>query len=147
MKHGRGQLILPFRGRRPCGEYSTLMLYLGRAGYKMWVKPLAASRLPRSAIWRIIAVNYGVCMDMIRTTEAELQRGLGALAEKARHEPVTITKDGRDDLVLLSAEEYARLKRRDRRVGLTEELSEEWIEAVRSAKVPDEFAALDAELK
>jgi prevent-host-death family protein len=86
-------------------------------------------------------------MDMIRTTEAELQRGLGALAEKARHEPVTITKDGRDDLVLLSAEEYARLKRRDRRVGLTEELSEEWIEAVRSAKVPDEFTALDAELK
>jgi prevent-host-death family protein len=86
-------------------------------------------------------------MDMIRMTEAELQSGLGALAEKARHEPVTITRDGRDDLVLLSAEEYARLKRRDRRVGLTEDLPEEWIEAVRSAKVPDEFAALDAELK
>jgi prevent-host-death family protein len=86
-------------------------------------------------------------MDMIRMTEAELPGGLGALAEKARHEPVTITKDGRDDLVLLSAEEYARLKRRDRRVGPTEDLSEEWIEAVRSAKVPDEFAALDAELK
>ena len=49
--------------------------------------------------------------------------------------------------VVLSAEEYARLKRRDRRVGLTEELPEEWVEAVRNAKVPDEFAALDAELK
>ena len=48
---------------------------------------------------------------------------------------------------MLSAEEYARLKRRDRRVGLTEDLPEEWIEAVRNAKVPDEFAALDAELK
>lgn len=86
-------------------------------------------------------------MDMIRMTEAELPGGLGALAEKARHEPVTITKDGRDDLVLLSAEEYARLKRRDRWVGLAEDLPEEWIEAVLSAKVPDEFAALDAELK
>jgi prevent-host-death family protein len=84
-------------------------------------------------------------MEMIRMPEAELQ--LGALAEKARHEPVTITKDGRDDLVVLSAEEYARLKRRDRRVGLTEDLPEEWIEAVRNAKVSDEFAALDAELK
>jgi prevent-host-death family protein len=84
-------------------------------------------------------------MEMIRMPEAELQ--LGALAEKARHEPVTITKDGRDDLVLISAEEYARLKRRDRRVGLAEDLPEEWIEAVRNAKVPDEFAALDAELK
>lgn len=60
---------------------------------------------------------------------------------------MTITKDGRDNLVLLSVEEYARLKRRNWRVGLTEELSEEWIEAGRSAKLPDEFAALDAELK
>ena len=51
--------------------------------------------------------------------------------------------DGRDELVVLSAEEYARLKRRDRRVGL----SEEWVEAARNAKVPDEFAALDTELK
>jgi len=64
-------------------------------------------------------------------------------------EPVTITipdgstPDGRDELVVLSAEEYARLKRRDRRVGL----SEEWVEAARNAKVPDEFAALDTELK
>ncbi len=47
---------------------------------------------------------------MIRMTEADLQQGLGALAERARHEPVTITKDGRDDLVVLSAEEYARLQ-------------------------------------
>jgi prevent-host-death family protein len=86
-------------------------------------------------------------MEMIRMTGADLQRGLGALAERARHEPVTITRNGRDDLVVLSAEEYARLKRRDRQVGLTEELPEEWIEAVRNAKVPDEFAALDAELK
>jgi PHD/YefM family antitoxin component YafN of YafNO toxin-antitoxin module len=87
-------------------------------------------------------------MEMIRITEAELQHGLGALAEKARREPVTIASpDGRDELVVLSPEEYARLKRRDRRVGLTEELREEWIEAVRNAKVPDEFAALDAELK
>ncbi len=96
---------------------------------------------------RIISVNYGVRMKMIHMTEAELQRGPGALAEKASHEPVTITRDGRDDLVLLSAEEYARLKRRDRRVGRAEDLPEEWIDAVRNAKVPDEFAALDAEGK
>jgi hypothetical protein len=61
--------------------------------------------------------------------------------------PDGTTPDGRDEFVVLSAEEYARLKRRDRRVGLTEELPEEWVEAVRNAKVPDEFAALDAELK
>ncbi len=47
----------------------------------------------------------------------------------------------------MSAEEWERLKRRDRRVGLTSELPEEWAEAVRNAKVPEEFAHLDDELK
>ena len=88
-------------------------------------------------------------MEMVRMTEAELQQGFRALADRARRKPVTITTpdgttpDGRDELVVLSAKEYARLKRRDRRVGLTEE----WVEAVRNAKVPNEFAALDAGLK
>lgn len=87
-------------------------------------------------------------MEMIRISEAELQRGFAALAERARREPVTITtNEGRDELVVLSPEEYARLKRRDRRVGLAEDLPKEWVDAVRNAKVPDEFAALDAELK
>lgn len=87
-------------------------------------------------------------MDMIRMTEAEAEQGFRALADRARHEPVTITApDGRDEFVVVPAEEYARLKRRDRRVGLAEDLPEEWVEAVRNAKVPDEFAGLDAELK
>jgi hypothetical protein len=47
----------------------------------------------------------------------------------------------------MSAEEWERLRRRDRRVVLTTELSDEWVEAVRSAKVPDEYAYLNAELK
>jgi prevent-host-death family protein len=86
-------------------------------------------------------------MDTIRVTVSEFQQAFGALTDKATEEPVTITKEGRDHLVVLSAEEYVRLKRRDRRVGLTSELPEEWVEAVRSAKVPDEFANLDGELK
>ena len=118
----------------------------------------STAKLLRHRIWRTLTVNYGVCMEMVRMTEAELQQGFRALADRARREPVTITTpdgttpagttpDGRDEFVVLSAEEYARLKRRDRRVGLTEELPEEWVEAVRNAKVPDEFAGLDAELK
>jgi PHD/YefM family antitoxin component YafN of YafNO toxin-antitoxin module len=108
----------------------------------------STAKLLRHRIWRTLTVNYGVCMEMVCMTEAELQQDFRALADRARREPVTITApDGRDEFVVLSAEEYARLKRRDRRVGLTEELPEEWVEAVRNAKVPDEFAALDAELK
>jgi prevent-host-death family protein len=84
---------------------------------------------------------------MMRVSESEFQRAVGSVTERARHEPVTITKEGRDHIVLVSAEEFARLKRRDREVGLATELPEEWVEAVRSAKVPDEFAHLNSELE
>ena len=86
-------------------------------------------------------------MQNTRVTASEFQQAFGALSDKARHEPVIITKHGHDSLVVMAAEEWQRLKRRDRRVGLATELPEDWIEAVRAAKVPDEFAALDAELK
>ncbi len=78
-------------------------------------------------------------METTRATASEFQQAFGALSDRARHEPVVITKHGRDSLVVMSAEEWKRLKRRDRRVGLTTELSDEWVEAVRGAKVPDEF--------
>jgi prevent-host-death family protein len=86
-------------------------------------------------------------MQNTRVMESEFQQSVGALCDKARREPVIIAKHGRDSLVVMSAEEWERLKRRDRRVGLTTELPEEWAEAVREAKVPEELASLDAELK
>lgn len=48
---------------------------------------------------------------------------------------------------MLSAEEYARLKRRDREVLRAEDFSDEDLKAIAAAKVPDEHAHLDAELK
>jgi prevent-host-death family protein len=86
-------------------------------------------------------------MNVTKVSASEFQQAFGALSDKARHEPVVITKHGRDSLVVMAAEEWARLKRRDRQVGLTAELPEEWIEAVRTARVPDEYAHLDDELK
>jgi prevent-host-death family protein len=86
-------------------------------------------------------------MQPTKVTASEFQQAFGALSDKARHEPVVITKHGRPSLVVMAAEEWERLKRRDRQVGLATELPEEWVEAVRDAKVPDEFAHLDVELK
>lgn len=83
---------------------------------------------------------------LMKVTASEFQKSFGALSDRALRAPVTITKQGRDHLVVMSADEYARLKRRDRKVGLAEELPDEWLEAVRKAKVPDEHAALDDEL-
>ena len=82
-----------------------------------------------------------------KVTASEFQQAFGMLSDKARHEPVIITKHGRDSLVVMSTDEWARLKRRDRRVGRTEDLSEEWVDAVQNAEVPKEFAFLDDELK
>ena len=66
-------------------------------------------------------------MQPTRVTASEFQQAFGALSDKARREPVVITKHGRDSLVVMSAEEWERLKRRDRRAGLTAELPEEWV--------------------
>ncbi len=86
-------------------------------------------------------------MSVTKVTASEFQQAFGALSDQARREPVVITKHGRDSLVVMSAEEWARLKRRDRRVELAADLPEEWIEAVRNASVSDEFAPLNSELK
>jgi prevent-host-death family protein len=63
-------------------------------------------------------------MDNTRVSASEFQQSFGALSDKARHEPVVITKHGRDSLVIMSAVEWERLKRRDRRVGLTQDLGD-----------------------
>lgn len=85
-------------------------------------------------------------MEPTRVSASEFQRAFGALSDKARREPVMITRQGRDHLVVLSADEYARLKRRDRRVGRLEDLPDEWIEAIRSAEMSPEHEHLDNEM-
>jgi prevent-host-death family protein len=73
---------------------------------------------------------------VVRVSASEFQRSFGKLSDQALKEAVAITKQGRDHLVLVAAEEYERLKRRDRKVGLAGELSDEWLTAVRKARVP-----------
>jgi PHD/YefM family antitoxin component YafN of YafNO toxin-antitoxin module len=86
-------------------------------------------------------------METARVRASEFLKAFGALRRSTRREPVIMMEQGQDDLGVMSAEECERLRRRDRRVGLTSELLEEWLEAARQAKVPDEFAELDDELK
>ena len=83
----------------------------------------------------------------MRVTTADFTKNYGSLADKALIEPVTITKNGRDRLVVLSAGEYERLKRRDRIVIRAGELTEEEIAQIAKAEVPAEHAHLDEELK
>jgi prevent-host-death family protein len=85
-------------------------------------------------------------MDM-RVSSADFQKKFGSLADKALTEPVIVTRNGRDRLVLMSVEEYDRLKRRDRRVVRLEDFTDEEMALIAQAEVPAEYAHLDAELK
>jgi prevent-host-death family protein len=85
--------------------------------------------------------------DTLTVTAAEFHRNVGVYQDIALTKPVTITKNGRERTVLLSAQEYARLKRRDRRVIAVGELSERQIDAISHARVPDRFADLDKEIE
>jgi prevent-host-death family protein len=84
-------------------------------------------------------------MDTMKVTAAEVGKNFGQFADKALVEPVTITKYGREHLVLLSADEYARLKRRDRQVYRVGDLPDEIIAAIKAAEPPAEAAAFDHE--
>ena len=78
---------------------------------------------------------------------AEFHRNVGAYQDIALTRPVTITKTGRERTVLLSAQGYARLKRRDRRVIPVGELSQRQVDAIRNARIPDRYADLDKEIE
>lgn len=86
-------------------------------------------------------------MNDMRVSSAEFQKKFGSLTDKALTEPVTITHNGRDRLVLMSVEEYDRLKRRDRRVVRLEDFTDEEMALIAQAEVPAEYVNLDAELK
>jgi len=83
----------------------------------------------------------------MKVSSAEFIKNYGTLADKALQEPVTITRNGRDRLVLISSEEYSRLRASYRRAFRTEELSDEDIELISKQRVPEEYAYLDDLLK
>ncbi len=84
---------------------------------------------------------------MTRTTAMEFQRKFGEFQHKAQREPVEITRHGRRDLVLMSAEHYDWLTAAARRTYRTEDAASVVIEAVRRAEMDPEIAHLDELMK
>ena len=85
--------------------------------------------------------------DSVKVTAAEFHRNIGTYQDIALTKAVTITKNGRERTVLISAEEYTRLKRRDRRVIAAGDLTDHQVAALRQAKVPEQHDDLDREIK
>ncbi len=79
---------------------------------------------------------------MAVTTALDFQRNIGRYQELAQREPVEITRHGRRSLVLLSAEEYARLRARDRRAYGAEEVPSPVLDAVEGSRMSRRHNAL-----
>ena len=85
--------------------------------------------------------------DMIRVSSTEFGKEVGRYQDAALSQPVVVTRNGRDRTVMISADEYARLKRRDRQVFSTADMPEEIVEAVRKSEMDPRHNHLDALLK
>lgn len=84
-------------------------------------------------------------MSKVTISSAEFEKAFSRYRDTAQHEPVTITDRGHDSLVLLSAEEYWRLKRLDRDALFAWELDAATRGAMGEAEVPAEATAFDHE--
>ena len=69
---------------------------------------------------------------------SEVQKKFGYYQDEALKAPVLISKNGRPRTVLLSYEEFTRLKGRDRRAYSLDDLPAHLAAAILEAKVPDE---------
>lgn len=84
--------------------------------------------------------------DSASDASAELRQGLSRYRELTQREPVTTIGYIRDSLILLSGEEYHRLKKVGRRSFYPWELEEELIAALKKAEAPAGAAGFDHEL-
>jgi prevent-host-death family protein len=72
---------------------------------------------------------------MAKATALQFQRRFGEFQHRARSEPVEITRHGRREFVLLSAEQYDWLTAAARRHAMTKDAPPVVVEAVKSAKM------------
>ncbi len=84
---------------------------------------------------------------MLKVTAADFQRNIGRYQDLTLRGPVEVTRNGRENCVLISTEEYRRLKRRDREVLGPDDFTDADIAALEASRPSPESAAFDHELK
>ncbi len=83
---------------------------------------------------------------MLTVSSVEFQRNFGRYQDVALTEPVTVTRNGRERLVVLSADEYHRLKKRDRQVLALEDFAEAGLKAILAVEPSPAAAAFNHEV-
>jgi len=84
---------------------------------------------------------------MIRVSSTEFGKEVGRYQDLALSQPVVVTRNGRDRTVVISADEYQRLKRRDRQVFAAGELPDDIVDAISRSEMDPRHQHLDELLK
>ena len=83
-------------------------------------------------------------MAETRVTASEFQKEYGRYASLAKRRAVTVTNHGRDELVVLDAQEYERLRKLDDRVAMpVEALSEADLDRLEKSEIPEHTKRLN----
>ena len=85
-------------------------------------------------------------MATVTLSASEFQDRVGEALDRSLSQPVLITKHGRPRNVVLSYDEYDRLRARDRRAVRAEDLTDEDIAALEASEMAPGYEHLDAEL-
>lgn len=81
---------------------------------------------------------------MIEASSADVHKDFREFREKAEGgEPVMVLHHDKPSVVILSADEYARLRRRDKRAMSIDELPEWLVERIAETEMDPRFAHLD----
>ena len=84
---------------------------------------------------------------MAQVSSGELQKEFGRYRAIAHREAVVITNHGREDLVLLSAEEYRRLQELEERAFHVSEMSVDDLASLSQVEIPAEAKLYNDEVK
>ncbi len=84
---------------------------------------------------------------MNKITSREFQKEFGRYRTVAHREAVIITNHGRDDLALISADEYKRLRQLDQQAFYAHELPDEVIEELGTVPIAQESSQFDDEYR
>jgi len=85
--------------------------------------------------------------EMIKVSASEFGKEVGRYQDVALTQPVFVTRNGRERTVMISIEEYHRLKRRDRQVLELTDFTDADIAALEQTRAPESSRAFDDELK
>ncbi len=91
--------------------------------------------------------DYPGGMTNVRVSSGEFLKSYGRISETALREPVSITSHGRERLVLISADEYRRLKTQDREALYPWEMSADDLRTLAVTEPSSRSARFDHEVE